>query len=98
MTTTSKETAIKMKVFPKGQVVIPVSLRKRFNIDIRDHIDVIPGSDGILLKPGPKGKDKGSFTKQLFGMFCKYAEEKPIVDKTEIDKSTEAEFVKGWIE
>jgi AbrB family looped-hinge helix DNA binding protein len=98
MRTTSKETAIKMKVFPKGQVVIPISLRKRYNIDIGDQIDVIPGSDGILLKPGPKVQDKTSFTRQLFGMFGKYAEQKPILDKTEIDKSTEAEFVKGWME
>jgi AbrB family looped-hinge helix DNA binding protein len=97
MGTTSKETAIKMKVFPKGQVVIPVSLRKRYNIDIGDQIDVIPGSDGILLKPVTKEQAKKSFTEQLFGMFGKYAEQKPIPDKTDIDKSTEAEFVKGWI-
>jgi len=97
MRTTSKETAIKMKVFPKGQVVIPISLRKRYNIDIGDHIDVIPGSNGILLKPGPKVRAKTSFTKQLFGIFDKYAEQKPILDKTKIDKSTEAEFVKGWL-
>jgi AbrB family looped-hinge helix DNA binding protein len=98
MRTTSKETAIKMKVFPKGQVVIPISLRKKYNIDIGDHVDVIPGSDGILLKPVTKEQAKESFTKQLFGMFGKYAEQKPVLDKTDIDKSTEAEFVKGWIE
>ncbi|MEA1877929.1 MAG: AbrB/MazE/SpoVT family DNA-binding domain-containing protein [Bacteroidota bacterium] len=97
MRTTSKEIAIKMKVFPKGQVVIPISLRKRYNIDIGDHIDVIPGSNGILLKPSPKVQAKNPITKQLFGMFGKYAEQKPILDKTDIDKSTEAEFVKGWI-
>jgi AbrB family looped-hinge helix DNA binding protein len=49
----TKET-IKMKVFPKGQVVIPVSLRKKYQIDIVDRLDVISKSDGILLKPLPK--------------------------------------------
>ena len=32
--------SIKMKVFPKGQVVIPVSLRKKYQIEIGDQIDV----------------------------------------------------------
>ena len=44
MGTGTKET-IKMKVFPKGQVVIPVSLRKKYQIDIGDRIDVISKSD-----------------------------------------------------
>ena len=33
MTAEAKE-SVKMKVFPKGQVVIPVSLRKKYHIDI----------------------------------------------------------------
>ena len=98
MPTTSKDPAIKMKVFPKGQVVIPVSLRKKYNIDIGDHIDVIPGSEGILLKPIPKRQDKTSFTKKLFGMFGNYAQQRPILDKTDINKATETEFVDGWVE
>ena len=97
MSTSLKE-SIKMKVFPKGQVVIPVFLRKKYNIDIGDHIDVIPGPEGILLKPGPKIQDKTSFTKKLFGMFCNYAQQRPILDKTDINKATETEFVDGWVE
>ena len=41
---------ITMKVFPKGQVVIPVSLRKRYNIDIGDQVQAIPSNEGILLR------------------------------------------------
>jgi len=98
MPTISKEPAIKMKVFPKGQVVIPVLLRKKYNIDIGDHIDVIPGSEGILLKPGLKRQDRTSFTKRLFGIFGNYAQQRPILDKTDINKATETEFVDGWVE
>ena len=57
MGTTSKE-SVKRKVFPKGQIVIPVALRKKYHIDIEDHVDVIPKSDGILLKPVPKQEEK----------------------------------------
>ena len=32
---------IKMKIFPKGQVVIPVELRRKYHIEIGDHINVI---------------------------------------------------------
>ena len=98
MRTTSKDPVIKMKVFPKGQVVIPVLLRKKYNIDIGDHIDVIPGSEGILLKPDPKKQAKTSFTKQLFGIFGKYAQQKSILHKTDINKATETEFVRDWVE
>ena len=53
MGATSKE-SLKRKVFPKGQIVIPAALRKKYHIEIGDHIDVIPKADGILLRPLPK--------------------------------------------
>ena len=65
MDTDTKE-AITMKVFPKGQVVTPVSLRKKYQIDIGDRIDVISKPDGILLKPLPKENRQRSLTEQLF--------------------------------
>ena len=55
----SKE-SFKMKVFPKGQVVIPVSLRKKYHIAIGDQIDVVTAPEGILLKPLPKESRKKS--------------------------------------
>jgi len=55
MRTVAKK-SFKMKVIPKGQVVIPVSLRKKYQIDIGDQIDVVSAPDGILLKPIPKKK------------------------------------------
>lgn len=61
--------SIKMKVFPKGQIVIPVSLRKKYQIEIGDQIDVIPESEGILLKPLAKEQRGKSATGRLFGIF-----------------------------
>ncbi len=93
MSSTSKE-SVKRKVFPKGQIVIPVALRKKYNIDIGDHVDVIPKADGILLKPVPKKEGKKSLTDCLFGMFGKYAKGKPKLKKADINRATEAGFIK----
>ena len=65
-----------MKVFPKGQVVIPVSLRKKYQIDIGDQIDVISKSDGILLGLLSKENRQRSLTERLFGIFGDYTQRK----------------------
>ena len=96
MGATSKE-SVKMKVFPKGQIVIPVALRKKYNIDIGDHVDVIPKADGILLKPVPKKEEKKSMTDRLFGMFRKYAKGKPKLKKADINRAAEAGFIEDWV-
>ena len=95
MGVTSKE-SVKRKVFPKGQIVIPVALRKKYHIEIGDHVDVIPKADGILLKPIPNEEGTKSLTDHLFGMFAKYAKGKPKLKKADIDRATEAGFVEGW--
>jgi len=94
MSPTSKE-SVKRKVFPKGQIVIPVALRKKYHIEIGDHVDVIPKADGILIKPMPKKEGKKSLTDCLFGMFGKYAKGKPKLKKADIDRATEAGFIEG---
>ena len=93
MSTSLKE-SIKMKVFPKGQIVIPIALRKKYHIEIGDHLDVISSRDGILLKPVHKENKKSSLTEQLFGVFGKYAHQK--ITKKDIIRAMETEFVKGW--
>jgi AbrB family looped-hinge helix DNA binding protein len=95
MSTNSKE-SIKMKVFPKGQIVIPIALRKKYHIEIGDQLDVIPSRDGILLKPVPKETKKNSLTNQLFGVFGKYAHQTSNITKKDVIMATETEFVKGW--
>ena len=85
---------MEMKVFSKGQVVIPVMLRKKYNIDIGDSIQVIPAENGILLKPKPKKTE--SITDNLFGIFKNYTRGSKKVDKKDILNATENGFIKGW--
>lgn len=95
MTADTKE-SFKMKVFPKGQVVIPVSLRKKYQIDIGDQIDVVSEKEGILLKPLPKQENTSSLTEQLCGIFKAYAEDKTVPTKKDITEATEKGFINGW--
>ena len=88
--------SIKMKVFPKGQIVIPVSLRKKYQIEIGDQIDVISEPEGILLKPLAKEQRGKSATERLFGIFNGYASKRPKPTKADIEKATEAGFNEGW--
>jgi AbrB family looped-hinge helix DNA binding protein len=97
MHSNSKET-IKMKVFPKGQVVIPVSLRKKYHIEIGDQLEVISGPEGILLKPAAKNKNNASLTDRLFGIFSEYASRDKKLSKDDITRATEAGFIEGWTE
>ena len=87
---------ITMKVFPKGQVVIPVSLRKKYHIDIGDHIQAIPSKEGILLKPSSRSKSIGTLTDSLFGIFRRYAQDKQEATKKDIIKATENGLIERW--
>ena len=87
---------IKMKVFPKGQVVIPIDLRKKYNINIGDKIHASPKKDGIFLKPSQEGKIHSSLTDHLFGIFNMYATAKPELTKKEINKVVKREFTEGY--
>lgn len=95
MTSISK-ISIKMKVFPKGQVVIPVSLRKKYKIDIGDHVNVIPSKDGILLQPSSKKEPSQTLTDNLFGIFKEYAKKRKGIKKRDIIEATEKGFSEGW--
>ena len=97
MSTETKE-SFKMKLFPKGQVVIPISLRKKYHLDIGDRIDVVAARDGILLKPLPKETNQGSLTERLFGIFSDYVSGKSKITRADIDEATETGFSEGWTE
>jgi AbrB family looped-hinge helix DNA binding protein len=95
MAATSQESE-KMKVFNKGQIVIPVALRKKYHIEIGDRVDFISKADGIFLKPVPKNEKEKSLTDSLFGMFGKYAKGKQKLKKADINRATEAGFIQEW--
>ena len=89
---------VKMKIFPKGQIVIPVHLRKRYQIDIGDHIELISGPEGILLRPLGEKISKVLLTDQLFGVFNKYSLKKKAPLREDIENATEEGFLEGWKE
>ncbi|MEW6102606.1 MAG: AbrB/MazE/SpoVT family DNA-binding domain-containing protein [bacterium] len=81
-----------MKVFNKGQVVIPVWLRKKYNINVGDLVEVIPEDKGIRFIPIKKEK----LTDKLFGAFAKYKRGKIEPDAKEIERATETGFIEEW--
>jgi AbrB family looped-hinge helix DNA binding protein len=89
-------TTRKMKVFPKGQVIIPVELRRKYNINIGDRIEFSIMQDGILIKPSRDKADDSSLTDKLYGMFSGYARGKAVPNKKTINAATESGFVEGW--
>ena len=88
----------KMKVFPKGQVIIPVDLRRKYNINIGDRIEFITSPDGILLKPSTQKPGERSLTDDLFGVLHSYAKNKEFPGEEAIRETTEAGFADGWTE
>jgi AbrB family looped-hinge helix DNA binding protein len=88
----------KMKVFPKGQVIIPVSLRRKYNINIGDQIEFIDFKDGIFLKPSKQRPTGRTVTEELFGMLKGYAVQTALPNKDEVNRATDSGFTEGWIE
>ena len=80
-----------MKIYNKGQVVIPVNIRKKFNFNIGDYVDVITVEDGIKLIPVKKRK----VVDKLYGILNKGAGH-PDISENDIDKASETEFLRGW--
>jgi len=78
------------KVFNKGQVVIPILLRKKYNIKSGDKINIIAEDDGIKLIPEKRPKP----IENLAGIFSKYVRKKA-TDK-DINKITEDSFTESF--
>jgi len=87
-----------MKVFQKGQVVIPVALRKKYGIEIGNHVEIIETPEGILIKAKPQREDKRSLTQKLYGIFSDVCSQRPKLKKNDITKATELGYLEGWNE
>jgi bifunctional DNA-binding transcriptional regulator/antitoxin component of YhaV-PrlF toxin-antitoxin module len=48
-----------MKITSKGQVTIPMSLRKAHGLLPETQVTFVSGKDGLLLKKTPKAKGRG---------------------------------------
>ena len=88
----------KMKIFPKGQIVLPVHLRRKYHLEIGDQVEVVSQADGLLLKPGTKEIGGKSLTDQLFGVFKPHSSKKTSPAKKDISNATESGFIEGWKE
>ena len=87
----------RIKVFQKGQVVIPIGLRRRYGINIGDQVDAVPTADGILIRPDPSRSTSASGTDRLFGIFTAYRDHLSAEPtREEIADATETGFAREW--
>jgi len=91
---TSHKDNLRGKIFPKGQVVIPALLRKKYNIQIGDPIVFALSDEGILLKPVATAKT-GSAEK-LFGIYASHRAAHDGLSQTDITRSVEDGFTEEW--
>ena len=67
-----------MKVFNKGQVVIPVAIRKEFGIEIGDMLDVVADRKEKCVKLKKAGEMK---SQKLAGSLSKYNRRNPYIGR-----------------
>ena len=78
------------KVFGKGQIVIPVMLRKKLNIKIGDKVNIMEEEDGVKIIPIKQSEP----IINLAGIFSKYAIQR--INDNQISKITESELIKSY--
>jgi AbrB family looped-hinge helix DNA binding protein len=71
-----------MKVHPKGQVVIPVELRRRLGIDVGDRLEVEISADesGITLRRPARGE-----VRELAGSLRAFAAGRPFPSEAAVE-------------
>ena len=80
-----------MKVFNKGQVVIPVAIRKEFGIEIGDMLDVVVDAKEKCVKLKKAGDLK---SQKLAGSLAKYNRRKRFPSRKEMKKALEEGIVR----
>jgi len=80
-----------MKVFNKGQVVIPVAIRKEIGIEIGDMLDVVVDGKEKCLKLKKTGDMK---SQKLAGSLSKYNRRKRFPSRKEMKKALEEGIVR----
>jgi len=80
-----------MKVFNKGQVVIPVAIRKEFGIEIGDMLDVVADRKEKCVK---LMKAREMKSQKLAGSLSKYNRRKRFPSRKEMKKALEEGIVR----
>ena len=79
------------KIFNKGQIVMPASLRKKYNLKVGSKINIIDEEDGIKIVPAEEEIN----VEALAGIFKDYAKDREVQSKDEITKITGDYFVES---
>lgn len=85
----------RMKIFQKGQVVIPAKLRKKYKLEAGDRVEIRPTPDGILLRATPQKTFRKERTHCLFGIF-KDAAGRAKLSRKAMAEATEKGFSERW--
>lgn len=76
------------KVYAKGQVVIPVALRRKYGIDVNSHVDVV--DDGGVIKIIPHREISMD---ELAGIFTSNI---PYPTSEQVTDAVAAGYAEGW--
>ena len=79
-----------VKVFNKGQVVIPVRIRRKYGIEIGKYVEITEDKYGLKIVP----VDDHVEVKDLAGVFADYKNN--VFSKENIEKATEDYFVESF--
>jgi AbrB family looped-hinge helix DNA binding protein len=84
------EATMLVKVFNKGQVVIPASIRKKYGIEIGKYVEIKEDKHGLRITP----IDEPVEAKDLAGIFSDYKDS--VFSEKDIEKATEDYFTESF--
>ena len=82
---------MRMKIYNKGQVVIPAELRKKYNMVVGDYVEVELDENCIKLMP----VQNVDVVDALFGAL-RNTSRQDVINDLVIDKIAEDELIRGW--
>ena len=82
---------MRMKIYNKGQVVIPAELRKKYNMVVGDYVEVELDENCIKLMP----VQSVGVVDALFGAL-RNTSRQDVINDLVIDKIAEDELIRGW--
>ena len=77
------------KVYEKGQIILPVSLRKKYGININSKVEVLEDGDYIKIIPYKK-----KTIDDIAGMLK--LKNNPVLSKEEMSKTVEEGYTTNW--
>ena len=82
---------MRMKIYNKGQVVIPAELRKKYNMVVGDYVEVVLDENCIKLVPVQNVDVVDALFGSLRNTNCQ-----DVTNDSVINKIVEDELIRGW--